>query len=119
MATRPCRPFARTCPGGDDGEVDWDAHAALIDRSVEQGVQVLTANGDTGEYYALDVPSRLLRLKITDDELDSRRSEWRAPGPRYERGYGALYQEHITQADEGCDFDFLARPGRNPGPDPS
>ena len=29
------------------------------------------------------------------------------PEPRYERGYGALYQRHITQADAGCDFDFL------------
>ena len=73
----------------------------------------------TGDLITLDVPSRLLRLDITDDELDRRRSEWRAPEPRYERGYGALYQEHITQADEGCDFDFLARPGRNPWPDPS
>ena len=37
---------------------------------------------------------------------------------RFERGYGALYQDHITQANEGCDFDFLARPGHNPQPDP-
>jgi dihydroxyacid dehydratase/phosphogluconate dehydratase len=62
---------------------------------------------------------RISDLDISDDELASRRSEWRAPEPRYERGYGALYQEHITQADEGCDFDFLARPGRDPWPDPS
>ena len=41
-------------PFGPGGAVDWDAHAALIDRSVEQGVAVLTANGNTGEYYALD-----------------------------------------------------------------
>ena len=43
---------------------------------------------------------------------------WQPPAPRFERGYGALYSEHITQADQGCDFDFLARPGRNPEPDP-
>ena len=73
----------------------------------------------TGDPITLDVRSRLLRLDVADDELDRRRSEWRAPQPRYERGYGALYQEHITQADEGCDFDFLARPGRDPWPDPS
>jgi 4-hydroxy-tetrahydrodipicolinate synthase len=36
-----------------NGEVDWDAHAALIDRSVARGVRVLTPNGNTGEYYAL------------------------------------------------------------------
>jgi 4-hydroxy-tetrahydrodipicolinate synthase len=40
-------------PFRDDGEVDWDAHAALIDRSVVGGVTVLTPNGNTGEYYAL------------------------------------------------------------------
>jgi 4-hydroxy-tetrahydrodipicolinate synthase len=40
-------------PFGPDGEVDWDAHAAVIERSVEQGAQVLTPNGNTGEYYAL------------------------------------------------------------------
>jgi 4-hydroxy-tetrahydrodipicolinate synthase len=41
-------------PFGPDGEVDWDAHAALIASSVEQGVRVLTPNGNTGEFYALD-----------------------------------------------------------------
>ena len=40
------------------------------------------------------------------------------PQPKFERGYGALYTEHITQANEGCDFGFLARRGRNPDPDP-
>jgi dihydroxy-acid dehydratase len=73
----------------------------------------------TGDLITLDVPARLLRLDVADDELDRRRSEWTAPEPRYERGYGALYAEHVTQADAGCDFDFLARPGRNPMPDPN
>jgi len=40
-------------PFGPDGEVDWDGHAALIERTVDQGAQVLTANGNTGEFYAL------------------------------------------------------------------
>ena len=40
------------------------------------------------------------------------------PPRRFERGYGALYSEQVTQADKGCDFEFLARPGRNPEPDP-
>jgi dihydroxyacid dehydratase/phosphogluconate dehydratase len=59
----------------------------------------------------------VLRLEVSDEELARRRSEWTAPAPRFERGYGALYSEHITQADEGCDFDFLARAGHNPEPD--
>ncbi len=72
----------------------------------------------TGDQISLDVEARTLTLDVADDELERRRSEWRRPEPRYERGYGALYQDHITQANQGCDFDFLARPGANPEPDP-
>jgi dihydroxy-acid dehydratase len=61
----------------------------------------------TGDLIELDVPNRRLELKVSDAELARRRAAWRKPEPRYERGYGALYQRHITQADEGCDFDFL------------
>ncbi len=50
-------------------------------------------------------------------DLAQRREQWRPPAPKFERGYGALFSEHITQANEGCDFDFLARRGRNPEPD--
>ena len=42
-----------------------------------------------------------------DEELARRRAAWAPPPPRYLRGYGAMYAEHIGQADEGCDFDFL------------
>jgi dihydroxyacid dehydratase/phosphogluconate dehydratase len=72
----------------------------------------------TGDQISLDVEARTLTLDVGQDELDRRRTEWRRPEPRYERGYGALYQDHITQANQGCDFDFLARPGENPQPDP-
>ncbi|MFE3170238.1 L-arabinonate dehydratase [Amycolatopsis sp. NPDC059090] len=70
-----------------------------------------------GDLITLDVPSRTLRLQVDDAELERRLASWAAPAPRFERGYGALYAEHITQADEGCDFDFLARAGANPEPD--
>ncbi|MFE5501774.1 L-arabinonate dehydratase [Amycolatopsis japonica] len=70
-----------------------------------------------GDPITLDVPSRRLSLDVDDAELQRRREAWKPPAPRYERGYGALYSEHITQADEGCDFDFLARVGENPEPD--
>ncbi|MEV6899765.1 L-arabinonate dehydratase [Amycolatopsis sp. NPDC051372] len=70
-----------------------------------------------GDLITLDVPARALRLEVPDDELARRRADWLEPAPRFERGYGALYAEHITQADEGCDFDFLARAGANPEPD--
>jgi dihydroxy-acid dehydratase len=61
----------------------------------------------TGDLIELDVPNRRLELKVSESELTRRRAAWKRPAPRYERGYGALYQRHITQADEGCDFDFL------------
>jgi dihydroxy-acid dehydratase len=70
-----------------------------------------------GDLITLDVPGRVLRLEVGDAELRRRRERWTPPAPHFERGYGALYAEHITQADQGCDFDFLARKGQNPEPD--
>ena len=71
-----------------------------------------------GDLILLDVPARRLDLLVEPDELARRAAAWTAPPPKFERGYGALYAEHITQADQGCDFDFLARAGHNPEPDP-
>ena len=61
----------------------------------------------SGDRIELDVEARKLELKVDDGELASRRAAWKRPAPRFERGYGVLYQQHITQADQGCDFDFL------------
>ena len=47
------------------------------------------------------------RGKALTGEIASRRAAWQAPAPRYERGYGYLFSKHVTQADQGCDFDFL------------
>ena len=73
----------------------------------------------TGDPVTLSVSRRLLRLEVDDEELARRRAAWTAPPPTFTRGYGALYQSHVGQADKGCDFDFLARPGRDPWPDPT
>ena len=62
-----------------------------------------------GDVIELDVPGRRLTLKVSDAELARRRAAWKAPAPRYARGYGAMFARHITQANEGCDFDFLER----------
>ncbi|MER7641275.1 MULTISPECIES: L-arabinonate dehydratase [unclassified Streptomyces] len=70
----------------------------------------------TGDTITLDVEARTLQLNVDDDELETRRAEWTPPPARYERGYGALYNDQITQADTGCDFEFLARPGKVPDP---
>jgi dihydroxy-acid dehydratase len=61
----------------------------------------------TGDIISVDVPARSIRLDVSDDELARRRAEWKAPAPRYERGYGWMFSRHIRQANEGCDFDFL------------
>ena len=69
-----------------------------------------------GDLIELDVGARKLELKLSDAELSTRRAAWKRPAPRFERGYGVLYQQHITQADQGCDFDFLegTAPTREP-----
>ena len=65
----------------------------------------------------LDIPARRLSLKVSDDELEKRRAAWRKPAPRYARGYGRLFSEHVSQANEGCDFDFLERGAPTPDPE--
>jgi dihydroxyacid dehydratase/phosphogluconate dehydratase len=62
---------------------------------------------EDGDLIELDVQARKLELKVSDAELAQRRSKWREPEPRFTRGYGALFTKHITQAHQGCDFDFL------------
>jgi dihydroxy-acid dehydratase len=71
-----------------------------------------------GDLIELDVPARKLALKVSDEELARRRAAWTRPAPKYERGFGALYQQHITQADQGCDFDFLETGFGAPVPEP-
>ena len=60
-----------------------------------------------GDLIELDVATRKLELRVDDEELSKRGAQWQPPPPRYERGFGALYVRHVTQADRGCDFDFL------------
>jgi dihydroxy-acid dehydratase len=60
-----------------------------------------------GDEIELDVPQRRLNLRVSDDELAKRRTAWTPRAPRFERGYGRLFLDHVLQANEGCDFDFL------------
>lgn len=64
----------------------------------------------TGDWIELDVPNRKLHLRVSEVELDERRKYWQPPKPKFKRGYGAIYLKHVTQANEGCDFDFMAIP---------
>ncbi|ADB33557.1 Dihydroxy-acid dehydratase [Kribbella flavida DSM 17836] len=62
-----------------------------------------------GDMIELDLPARSLRLDLPEPEID-RRLQHNPPPPRpYRRGWGHLYTEHVLQADDGCDFDFLTR----------
>ena len=61
----------------------------------------------TGDEIELNVPNRSLNMLVDAAELDRRKQAWRTPPQHYARGYGALFSRHITQANDGCDFDFL------------
>jgi len=60
-----------------------------------------------GDEIELDVPNRSLTLRVTDEELARRRVAWRPRAPHFTRGYGRMFLDHVLQADQGCDFDFL------------
>ena len=62
---------------------------------------------ETGDIISVDVPNRRLDMAVGDEELARRRAQWKAPAPRFGRGYGWMFSEHILQADQGCDMDFL------------
>jgi dihydroxy-acid dehydratase len=68
------------------------------------GPLALVRNGDMIE---LDVAARRLHLEVDDAELAQRRAAWRPPDPPLSSGYWKLYVDHVLQADEGVDLDFL------------
>ncbi len=71
------------------------------------GPLALVRDGDT---ITLDVPNRSLNLDVSNEELEKRRADWKAPTLDWaDRGYPRLHMEHVQQADEGCDLDFLAK----------
>jgi dihydroxy-acid dehydratase len=70
----------------------------------------------TGDEIELDIDKRSLHWHVSDAEHAARKAAWQAPAVKWTRGYHALFARHVTQAHEGCDFDFLA--GRSPGQEP-
>jgi dihydroxy-acid dehydratase len=61
----------------------------------------------TGDIIELDVPQRSINVRLSDAELAERKKSWKPLEPRFLRGYGVMFSRHITQANKGCDFDFL------------
>jgi L-arabonate dehydrase len=60
-----------------------------------------------GDEIELDVPRRTLSLRVDEAELARRKAAWTPRPPHFSRGYGRLFLDHVLQANEGCDFDFL------------
>jgi dihydroxy-acid dehydratase len=97
-----------------DARMSGTAFGAIVlhvtPESALGGALALVKNGDR---IRLDVPARKLELLVSEAELEKRRKAWKAPLPRREdqRGYRKLFMDTVTQADRGCDFDFLAPRG--------
>ena len=72
----------------------------------------------TGDIVTVDVDKRLIQMEVDDAELERRRAAWKPQEPRYERGYGWMFSQHIKQAHEGCDFDYLETDFGAPVPEP-
>ena len=81
--------------------------ACVLHVAPESSVGGPLALVEDGDVVELDVAGRRLTLHVSEDLLAKRRASWQPPAAKYGRGYGALYLKHISQANEGCDFDFL------------
>ena len=92
--------------------------ACVLHVAPESAVGGPLALVEDGDLITLDVPARVLSVDLPERTVASRRASWIPRAERYGRGYGALYSENVAQANEGCDFGFLARPGASPEPDP-
>ncbi len=91
-----------------DGRMSGTSYGAcILHVSPESYVGGPLAFVQTGDEIEVDVDARRIHLAVSEEEMNRRRAAWQAPPPRYTRGYGAMFSQHIGQADEGCDFDFL------------
>jgi dihydroxy-acid dehydratase len=70
-----------------------------------------------GDEIELDVEARRLMLHVSEAELAARRAAWVPPAPKSARGWTGLFCQHVTQADQGCDFDILMGGQDEPEPE--
>jgi dihydroxy-acid dehydratase len=91
-----------------DARMSGTAYGTVVLHTVPEaaagGPLALVKNGDL---ITLDVPARTLHLHVDDAELARRRAAWTAPVPKLDSGYWKLYTDHVLEADEGADLDFL------------
>jgi len=81
--------------------------SCILHVSPESAVGGPLALVKTGDEIEIDIEARRLHLAVSDDELARRRAAWTPRPEPYARGFAKLYRAHVTQAHEGCDFDFL------------
>jgi dihydroxy-acid dehydratase len=91
--------------------------ACVVHAAPESAIGGPLALVRTGDPIKIDVEAGRLDMLVSDEELAVRRSQWQPPASPYGRSYAALYQAHVGQAPQGCDFDFLS--GTKPVPEPS
>ena len=91
--------------------------SCILHASPEAAVGGPLALVRTGDWIEVDVAARRLHLDVSDTELARRRADWTAPPRAFSRGFTKLYQDHVTQAHEGCDFDFLQGTAATPEPE--
>jgi dihydroxy-acid dehydratase len=90
-----------------DGRMSGTAYGTVVLHvSPESAVGGPLALVRTGDMINLDVPKRRIELEVSDAELAHRKAAWKLPEPP-KRGWYKLFHDHVLQADEGVDFDFL------------
>jgi L-arabonate dehydrase len=91
-----------------DARISGTSYGTMVVHiSPESAVGGPLAAVKNGDWIELDVAERRLELRVPKAEIKKRLKMWRPPKPHYARGYGKMYLDHILQAHEGCDFDFL------------
>ncbi|MEJ2009906.1 MAG: dihydroxy-acid dehydratase [Acidobacteriota bacterium] len=91
-----------------DARISGTSYGTMVVHvSPESAVAGPLAVVKNGDWIELDVPGRRLEVKVSKAEMKKRLKAWQPPHPHYIRGYGKMFLDHILQAHEGCDFDFL------------
>jgi dihydroxy-acid dehydratase len=107
------RDMVRICDGRMSGTHYGTCILHVAPEAAVGGPLAQLRNGDLVE---LDIAKGTLNMHVSDDELARRKSQWKPSALAYQRTWAALYQHHVSQADKGCDFDFLSAPGSVPEP---